>query len=229
MSDVVSPLRGVHTWSQSDSHGRAHRRGLGAIGRQHRRNVEGDGRTASSAAREALSCCLLIEGLLAHQRLESVETDVDDVADTALQGPPAGLVPDVLSAVGRTTPSRLLHALGRFSESSAASAGAAAVSAAFLLVALLAPRATPWLTAFQALAAAVTLVMVFALQHTQSRQQAALQRKLDEILRVLPGADARLVHLETAPGSELAALAEDHIRLREEALSGQYPTGGESS
>jgi len=42
------------------------------------------------------------------------------------------------------------------------------------------------LTSFEALAAAVTLVMVFALQHTQMRQQAAVQRKLDEILRVLP-------------------------------------------
>jgi len=29
------------------------------------------------------------------------------------------------------------------------------------------------------------------------RQQAAVQRKLDEILRVLPGADQRLLHLET--------------------------------
>ena len=37
------------------------------------------------------------------------------------------------------------------------------------------------------LAAAATPVIVFALQHTQARQQPTLQRKL-EILRVLPGA-----------------------------------------
>jgi len=53
-----------------------------------------------------------------------------------------------------------------------------AISVLFLLAALALPHATQWLTAFEALAAAVTLVMVFALQHTQVRQQAAVQRKL---------------------------------------------------
>ncbi len=114
--------------------------------------------------------------------------------------------------------SRLLHQIGQASQSTAASVTAAVVCIAFLLGALLAPRAAPWLTAFEALAAAVTLVMVFALQHTQARQQAALQRKLDEILRVLPGADTRLVHLESAPEDELAILAEQHTHIRQEAL-----------
>ena len=123
----------------------------------------------------------------------------------------------------RTRGSRLLHRLGQFAESTVASSAAAAISAAFLVVALWAPRATPWLTAFQSLAAAVTLVMVFALQHTQSRHQAALQRKLDEILRVLPGADPRLVRVEEATDDELVQLGEDHLRLRESALSGDEP------
>jgi len=91
-------------------------------------------------------------------------------------------------------------------------------STAFLLAALLLNGATLWLTSFEALAAAVTLVMVFALQHTQMRQQAAVQRKLDEILRVLPGADQRLLHLETAPRAELDALDERHGTVRDEAL-----------
>lgn len=115
--------------------------------------------------------------------------------------------------------SRLLHKLGELSQSTLASSTAALVSAAFLLGALLAPRATPWLTAFEALAAAVTLVMVFALQHTQARQQAALQRKLDEILRVLPGADNRMVRLENASDPELAALAAEHTQVRQDALT----------
>lgn len=42
---------------------------------------------------------------------------------------------------------------------------------------------------FQTLASAMTLAMVFAFQHTQSRAQAATQRKLDEILRASPAAD----------------------------------------
>jgi low affinity Fe/Cu permease len=65
----------------------------------------------------------------------------------------------------------------------------------------------------------VTLVTVFVLQHTQSRQQAALQRKLDELLRVLPGADSRLVQVETASEHELADLAQRHSNVREDALS----------
>jgi low affinity Fe/Cu permease len=45
-------------------------------------------------------------------------------------------------------------------------------------------------TVFQTLAAATTLAMVFVIQHTQSRAQAATQRKLDEILRASPEARA---------------------------------------
>lgn len=124
---------------------------------------------------------------------------------------------------GRSPASRALHRLNEVSASSAATATAATVSGAFLLLALLARHASPWLTAFQALAAAVTLVMVFALQHTQVRQQAAVQRKLDEILRVLPGADQRLLHVETAPQEELDALDERHEHVRSEALDGSGP------
>lgn len=122
---------------------------------------------------------------------------------------------------GRMHPrgSRLLHRVNQASASTAASGVAAAVSAGFLVVALLAHRAGRWLTAFEALAAAVTLVMVFVLQHTQARQQAAVQRKLDEILRALPAADSRLVHVETASQHELDALDERHDTLRQDALS----------
>jgi hypothetical protein len=49
-----------------------------------------------------------------------------------------------------------------------------------------------WERIFQTLVAAVTVVMVFVIQHTQARHQAATQRKLDEILRALPD-PARLV------------------------------------
>lgn len=141
------------------------------------------------------------------RELDAADTDRTQTspADGSFAGGPIG--------------SRLLHKLGELSQSTAASSTAALVSAAFLLGALLAPRATPWLTAFEALAAAVTLVMVFALQHTQARQQAALQRKLDEILRVLPGADNRIVRVENASDPELAALAAEHTQVRQDALT----------
>jgi len=134
------------------------------------------------------------------------------------------LRPQRRAGVGDQRPwaSRQLR-LNELSASSGATAAAAGVSTAFLLAALLLNGATLWLTSFEALAAAVTLVMVFALQHTQMRQQAAVQRKLDEILRVLPGADQRLLHLETAPQAELDALDERHGTVRDEALVAPAP------
>ena len=103
----------------------------------------------------------------------------------------------------------------RWLQTLSARAGTAAVAAAFSVVALLwaarssDDRVLAW---FEGLASAVTLVMVFALQHTQTREQAALQRKLDELLQALPGADSELVQLEDRAGSDIAAVAEEHGR-----------------
>ena len=46
----------------------------------------------------------------------------------------------------------------------------------------------------------MTGVMVFVIQHTQARHQAATQRELDEILRVLPDADHALLALSMPLG-----------------------------
>jgi low affinity Fe/Cu permease len=74
---------------------------------------------------------------------------------------------------------------------------------------------------FQTLVAAVTLAMVFIIQHTQARQEAATQRKLDEILQALPGADNALLMLEHASADELRATGEAHHQLRQAALDAQ--------
>ena len=71
---------------------------------------------------------------------------------------------------------------------------------------------------FQTLVAALTLAMVFLIQHTQSRQQAATQRKLDEILQALPGADNALLRLEHASDHELRATGDTHQAIRESAI-----------
>ncbi len=75
-----------------------------------------------------------------------------------------------------------------------------------------------WETAFATLCAAVTTIMVFTIQHTQSREQAATQLKLDELIRALPGADDHLVHVEAGADNELAELEqrqiEHHISIR---------------
>jgi low affinity Fe/Cu permease len=66
-----------------------------------------------------------------------------------------------------------------------------------------------WFAWFEAGAAAVTLLMVFTIQHTQAREQAATQRKLDELIRALPGASEKLMMLEEAPNDFLQEVEED--------------------
>ena len=86
-----------------------------------------------------------------------------------------------------------------------------------------------WETIFQTLVAALTLAMVFVIQHTQARQQAATQRKLDEILRAIPGADNSLLPLEHASDDELRAAGDSHRETRRAALddqSGALTKGG---
>ncbi|MEC5148868.1 low affinity Fe/Cu permease [Cryobacterium psychrotolerans] len=71
--------------------------------------------------------------------------------------------------------------------------------------------------------ATITLVMVFVIQHTQARQQAATQRKLDELLRALPTADNRLIAVEAAPDKELDDLADRNLTHREQAVHNATP------
>ena len=72
-------------------------------------------------------------------------------------------------------------------------------------------------TVLYSTSASVTLVMVFAIQHTQSRQQLTTQRKLDELLRTQPAADDHLIGAEDAPDEELQALADLNMADRENA------------
>ncbi|MHB1910754.1 MAG: low affinity iron permease family protein, partial [Acidimicrobiales bacterium] len=60
----------------------------------------------------------------------------------------------------------------------------------------------------------ITLAMVFAIQHTQGREQAATQRKLDELIRALPGADETLMMLEEAPRQFLLDVEDEQRDVR---------------
>jgi low affinity Fe/Cu permease len=73
--------------------------------------------------------------------------------------------------------------------------------------------------------AALTLAMVFVIQHTQARQQRATQRKLDEILRALPDADNSLLTLEHASDDELRAAAAQHQAIRRAAVDNHLAPG----
>jgi low affinity Fe/Cu permease len=112
--------------------------------------------------------------------------------------------------IGREHPrgSRAVQRLQEWSAHTLATGLAAAVSVCALILATLTRRGDALLVWFEAVASGVTLVMVFVLQHTQTRQQVALQLKLDELLRALPEADSRLIRLESAPPAEVAVIAD---------------------
>ena len=65
-----------------------------------------------------------------------------------------------------------------------------------------------WQVTLYSTTSAVTLVMVFAIQHTQRREQLVTQRKLDELVRAQPDADDRMIAAEGATDSQLDELVE---------------------
>ena len=63
----------------------------------------------------------------------------------------------------------------------------------------------------------VTFLMVFVIQNTQNRDTAAMQIKLDELIRATAKADNSLLDLEELEEKELEAMRSDYERLAERA------------
>jgi low affinity Fe/Cu permease len=93
-------------------------------------------------------------------------------------------------------------------------------AAVWIAVSIAAGFPAQWETIFQTLVAALTLTMVFVIQHTQARHQRATQRKLDEILLAMPGTDNSLLRLEHASDDELRAAADQHREIRQNRPDG---------
>ncbi len=94
-----------------------------------------------------------------------------------------------------------------------------ALSIVVVLIALVAIGAAlgfpaGWVAGFEVSTSAITLMMVFVIQHTQGREQAATQRKLDEILKAIPGAGDHLMMLEEAPREVILEVEERHREAR---------------
>jgi len=66
----------------------------------------------------------------------------------------------------------------------------------------------------------ITFLMVFLIQSTQNRDAEAVHIKLDELLRVLPGAHNVLMNLEELEEHELERLRQVYVKLAEEARKG---------
>ncbi|SAL51460.1 Low affinity iron permease [Caballeronia cordobensis] len=65
----------------------------------------------------------------------------------------------------------------------------------------------------------VTFLMVFLIQNTQNRDTAAMQIKLDEIIRAIDTAHNALLDLEQLDQKELAHFRKHYERLAQEARS----------
>ena len=74
-----------------------------------------------------------------------------------------------------------------------------------------------WQTTLYSVTGSITFVMVFVIQHTQQRQTAAIQRKLDELLRSSAEADSTVIAVEEAPDVDLELFTRDHVAAREDA------------
>jgi low affinity Fe/Cu permease len=106
----------------------------------------------------------------------------------------------------RSRSSHVLHRLGTWSAQAWAGVTIAAILLAWGVVGLVEGFPHWWEVALYSVTSAVTVVMLFAIQHTQHREQVVIQRKLDEILRAEPDADNRMIAAETADDTELREL-----------------------
>jgi low affinity Fe/Cu permease len=118
----------------------------------------------------------------------------------------------------RSRGSRLLWGVDRWTGAPLTAVSVLAAGIAWVALSAVFDFPDQWERIFQTLVAAITVVMVFVIQHTQARHQAATQRKLDEILRVLPEADNSLLALEHASDDELRAAHQQHQQIRQTAL-----------
>ena len=86
-----------------------------------------------------------------------------------------------------------------------------------------------WETGFAVGTSVVTLVMVFVIQHTQGREQAATQRKLDELLRALPEAENGLMMLEEASEDVIRGVENVQRETRDDVRSRRNQTADASA
>ena len=67
----------------------------------------------------------------------------------------------------------------------------------------------------------VTFLMVFLIQNTQNRENAAVQMKLDELIRVTEDARNQLVQAETLTDEEIEAIREGFLTVAREGGTGK--------
>jgi low affinity Fe/Cu permease len=114
--------------------------------------------------------------------------------------------------------SKVLYRIDHYSSMPAVAISGVLFLVTFLVIGAALGFPERWVVAFEVTVAALTLLMVFTIQHTQGREQAATQRKLDELLRAVPGAAASLMMLEEAPKEAILEVEDEQRGVRNESV-----------
>jgi low affinity Fe/Cu permease len=104
--------------------------------------------------------------------------------------------------------SRELHRLGAVASHAWAGVVVAAIALGWIVYGSATGFPSYWQEILESAASVVTVIMLFAIQHIQARDQIVTQRKLDELLRAIPQADNHLIAVEEAPDEKLEAFTE---------------------
>jgi low affinity Fe/Cu permease len=130
----------------------------------------------------------------------------------------------------RSSSSRWLYRIDHYSSLPWAALVVAVVLVAAIVVGAWVQFSSGWLIGFETGTSSITLMMLFVIQHTQSREQAATQRKLDELLRATPEAESGLIMLEEASDDEMRDV-ESELRdsKRSEHAAGADATAPDSA
>jgi low affinity Fe/Cu permease len=124
---------------------------------------------------------------------------------------------------------RFAKAISRFAGHPVAFAVAALVILAWIVSGPVFAFSDTWQLVINTATTIVTFLMVFLIQNTQNRESAAIQLKLDELIRAARGAHNGLLDLEELSEGELDAFRQTYVRIaqasRDEIRRGVSDTG----
>lgn len=112
---------------------------------------------------------------------------------------------------------RFAKTTSRFTGHAIAFAVAAAIIVAWIVCGPIFGFSDTWQLVINTATTIVTFLMVFLIQNTQNTDSAAIQLKLDELIRASRGAHNGLLDLEELSESELEAFRNEYVHLAETA------------
>jgi low affinity Fe/Cu permease len=141
---------------------------------------------------------------------------IDNVSDPESVGP--------TKVIARKTSqlpllSKAIYHVDHYTSMSSVVAAFTAALVAMLILGAALGFPNSWVVTFEVAVSSVTLLMVFTIQHTQGREQVATQRKLDELLRAIPGAAESLMMLEEAPKAFMLEVEENQREVRNDHVA----------